>query len=117
MSGRSTLLWLRWRRTNDRGTNGDVTAVDTTSSLYAPANSPAIRTGTGVLHAGALSRSPQSVAPKQLLSIFGTNLNAPGAFIEAGIGDFDVDGRLPTELGKLSVEFTTPGQPTPGLGA
>ena len=101
---------------NDRGTNGDFTATATTTSLHAPTNSPMIRTTNGVLHAGALSRNQQTVAPKQLLSIFGTNLNAPGAFVPVSIADFDFDGNLPTELAKLSVEFTTPGDPNVRLG-
>jgi uncharacterized protein (TIGR03437 family) len=101
---------------NDRGTNGDVTATATTTSLHAPTNSPAIRTSGGALHAGALSVTPKAIAPKQLLSIFGTNLNAPGAFIQAGVEDFDFDGLLPTELGKLTFEFTTPGDINVRLG-
>ena len=101
---------------NDKGTNGDVTATATTTSLHAPTNSPAIRTSGGILHAGALSVPGQSLAPKQLLSIFGTNLNAPGAFIEASVADFDVDGFLPTTLGKLTFEFMTPGDPNVRLG-
>jgi uncharacterized protein (TIGR03437 family) len=99
----------------DRGTNSDITATATTASLYAPTNSPTIRSAQGVLHAGALSRNQQTVAPKQLLSIFGTNLNAPGAFIPVSLADF-VLGLLPTELGKLSVEFETPGDPNVRLG-
>ena len=101
---------------NDMGTNGDVTATATTASLHAPTNSPTIRSSNGVLHAAALSVEDASISPKQLLSLFGTNLNAPGAFIPVSIADFDVDGKLPTELGKLSVEFTTPGDPVIRLG-
>jgi uncharacterized protein (TIGR03437 family) len=101
---------------NDGGTNGDFTATATTTSLYAPTSSPMLRTARGVLHAAALSRNQQTVAPKQLLSLFGTNLNAPGAFIPVTVADFDVEGKLPTELGKLSVEFTTPGDPNLRLG-
>ncbi len=101
---------------NDRGTNGDFTATASTTSLHAPTNSPMIRSSDGVLHAAALSRAQQTVAPKQLLSIFGSNLNAPGAFIPVTIGDFDVEGRMPRELGKLSFEFITPGDPAVRVG-
>ena len=101
---------------NDKGTNGDVTVTATTASLHAPSNSPMIAAQGAVLHAGALSVPTQAVAPKQLLSIFGSNLNAPGAFIEATVADFDFDGFLPTALGKLSFEFTTPGDPNVRLG-
>lgn len=101
---------------NDRGTNGDFTATATTTSLYAPTNSPMIRSSRGVLHAAALSRNQQTIAPKQLISVFGTNLNAPGAFVPLTGGDFDVEGKAPTELAKLSFELTTPGDPTVRLG-
>ncbi|MEZ5392157.1 MAG: hypothetical protein R2724_04610 [Bryobacterales bacterium] len=75
-----------------------------------------LRSSGGALNAAALSVPDQAIAPKQLLSIFGTNLNAPGAFIQATVADYDVEGLLPTSLGKLSFEFKTPNDPNVRLG-
>lgn len=101
---------------NDKGTNGDLTVTAMTASLYAPSNAPMLRTSGGALNAAALSVPGQAIAPKQLLSIFGTNLNAPGAFIQASVADLDFDFLLPTSLGKLSFEFKTPNDPNVRLG-
>jgi uncharacterized protein (TIGR03437 family) len=97
-------------------TNDDLTVTATSVSLYAPTNSPMIRTGNGILHAGAVNRFNQGIAPKQLISIFGTNLSAPGTAVSVSTADFDDEGKLPTQLVRLSVEFVTPGDPFVRLG-
>ncbi len=99
----------------DKGTNNDVTATTQQRSIYAPSNRPAISTG-GVVSAAALQRSNQTVAPKQLLTIFGSNLNVPGAFIPVSEVDFDFQDLAPTELARVSVVFTYAGNAneTPG---
>ncbi len=94
----------------DRGTNNDITATTTTQSLFAPTNSPAIPAG-GVTGAAAPQRQPSTISSKQLVSIFGTNLNAPGAAIPVAQTDFDPQGRLPRALGRLSILFNVPGDP------
>jgi uncharacterized protein (TIGR03437 family) len=99
----------------DGGINNDVTATATRVSLYAPTHSPTLDTG-GVVSAAALQREPKVISPKQLVSIWGSNLNAPGTFLEVGRVDLDPQGRLPTSLSRLSVIFLTPGDPTERLG-
>jgi uncharacterized protein (TIGR03437 family) len=99
----------------DRGTNSDITAVTTTTSLYAPSNSPAINAG-GVASAAALQREKKTITPGQLISVFGGNLNAPGASASVTVRDFDELGLIPTALARLSVVFKVPGDPREYLG-
>ena len=99
----------------DRGTNSDITAVTTTTSLYAPSNSPAINTG-GVANAAALQREKKTITPGQLISVFGSNLNAPGASASVTVRDFDELGLIPDALARLSVIFKVPGDPREYLG-
>lgn len=95
----------------DMGTNSDLTATATTTSLYAPSNSPAISAG-GVVSAAALQREQQTIASGQIVSVFGNNLSAPGSSTEVGVGDFDETGRIPRSLARLSILFQVPGDPT-----
>lgn len=99
----------------DRGTNSDITATTMTTSRYAPSNMPTISAG-GVVSAAAVQRTGQTIASKQIISIFGSNLNAPDAAIEVGTADFDELGLIPDTLGRLSFVFTVPGDPMSYLG-
>jgi len=90
----------------DKGTNNDITINTQTRSLFAPTNSPRFNTG-GAVSAAALQRRNQAIAPKQIITIFGANLAAPGTAFTAGIPDFEL-GLLPTELNRLSVIFRVP---------
>ena len=90
----------------DEGTASDASATTMVSSLFAPTNSPSIG---GVAGAAAPQRDPRRLAPKQLASLFGSNLNAPGVAVEVGVADFDVRGNVPAELSRMSVVFRFPG--------
>lgn len=90
----------------DEGTASDASATTIVSSLFAPTNSPSIG---GVAGAAAPQRDPRRLAPKQLASLFGSNLNAPGVAVEVGVADFDVRGNVPDELSRMSVVFRFPG--------
>lgn len=90
----------------DNGTSSDRSATTTVRSLFAPTNSPSIG---GVAGAAAPQRDPRRLAPKQLASLFGSNLNAPGVAVEVGVADFDVRGNVPAELSRMSVVFRFPG--------
>ncbi|MEZ5364154.1 MAG: hypothetical protein R2748_17890 [Bryobacterales bacterium] len=63
---------------NDKGTNGDLTVTAMTASLYAPTSSADASVERRRAQRRRAQRSDQAIAPKQLLSIFGTNLNARG---------------------------------------
>jgi uncharacterized protein (TIGR03437 family) len=100
----------------DLGTNGDRTAKAQVISLYAPSNTPSLNTG-GAVNAAAPSGTGRSIAPKTLISIFGQKLAAPGTFREVSAADLDAQDRIPTELNRISVEFTSPPNDlTPRLG-
>lgn len=96
---------------NDGGTNGDVTVTTETVSLYAPDNPPRIDSG-GVTGAAAPQRSPTVISPLQLVSIFGSNLVAPGSTLSSGQADFDPQNRIPRDFNRLSVRFNVPGSPS-----
>jgi uncharacterized protein (TIGR03437 family) len=91
----------------DKGTNGDHFALAEAISLYAPSNSPKLSTN-GAVNAAAPSGSGRSIAPRALISIFGQKLAAPDTFRAVQSTDLDTQDRLPTELNRVSVEFTAP---------
>lgn len=99
----------------DMGTNSDLTATTTATSLYAPSNSPTINSG-GVASAAALQRQQQAISPGQIISVFGSNLSAPETAKEVGVSDFDELGLIPASLARLSIIFTVPGNPREYLG-
>jgi uncharacterized protein (TIGR03437 family) len=91
----------------DRGTNGDRVATAQTVSLYAPSNTPQLSTN-GAVNAAAPTGPNRSISPLALISIFGSKLAAPGTFRPVDSNDLDTQDRLPTELNRISVEFTSP---------
>jgi uncharacterized protein (TIGR03437 family) len=91
----------------DLGTNGDRTALAQTISLYAPSNTPRLNTN-GAVNAAAPSGPGRSIAPGTLISLYGEKLAAPGTFREVQSADLDFQDRIPTELNRISVEFTSP---------
>jgi uncharacterized protein (TIGR03437 family) len=91
----------------DRGTNGDRVATAQAVSLYAPSNSPRLNTN-GAVNAAAPAGSGRSIAPRTLISIFGEKLAAPDTFRAVQRTDLDTQDRIPTELNRITVEFTSP---------
>lgn len=101
---------------NDLGTNGDHSATAQAVSLYAPSNTPRL-SANGAVNAAAPTGSGRSIAPRALISIFGEKLAAPNTFRALQPTDLDTQDRLPTELNRISVEFTAPpGDLVPRLG-
>lgn len=94
----------------DLGTNNDATAVTTTRSLFAPSNSPQLNTG-GVVSAASLGSGVQTISPLALVSVFGLQLATPDQAVNVSTSDFDPRGRIPEELNRISLEFTTAGDP------
>jgi uncharacterized protein (TIGR03437 family) len=100
----------------DLGTNGDRVATKQAVSLYAPSNAPRINVN-GAVNAAAPSGPGRSIAPRTLISIFGEKLAAPNTFRAIQPTDLDTQDRVPTELNRISVEFTSPpGDLVPRLG-
>jgi uncharacterized protein (TIGR03437 family) len=100
----------------DLGTNGDHSATAQAVSLYAPSNTPRL-SANGAVNAAAPTGSGRSIAPRALISIFGEKLAAPNTFRPLQPTDLDTQDRLPTELNRISVEFTAPpGDLVPRLG-
>jgi uncharacterized protein (TIGR03437 family) len=91
----------------DRGTNGDRVATAQAVSLYAPSNTPQLNTN-GAVNAAAPSGPGRSISPLALISIFGTKLAAPNTSRPVQSTDLDTQDRIPTELNRVSVEFTSP---------
>jgi uncharacterized protein (TIGR03437 family) len=91
----------------DGGTNGDRYATAQAVSLYAPSNTPQLSMN-GAVNAAAPSGPGRNISPLALISIFGTKLAAPGTFRSIQPTDFDTQDRVPTELNRISVEFTSP---------
>lgn len=91
----------------DRGTNGDRVATAQAVSLYAPSNTPQLSMN-GAVNAAAPSGSGRSISPLALISLFGTKLAAPNTFRPVDSTDLDTQDRIPTELNRISVEFTSP---------
>ena len=97
----------------DMGTNGDRVASATAASLYAPSNTPTI---SAVVSAAAYEAVTGGIAPGSLITIFGENLAAPDVTRNVVQSDFDAQSRLPVELNRLAVEFTTASDPIPERG-
>ncbi|MEX2302493.1 MAG: choice-of-anchor V domain-containing protein [Bryobacterales bacterium] len=97
----------------DMGTNGDRVASATAASLYAPSNTPTI---SAVVSAAAYDAAGAGIAPGSLITIFGENLAAPDVTRNVMQSDFDAQSRLPVELNRLAVEFTTTSDPIPERG-
>jgi uncharacterized protein (TIGR03437 family) len=62
----------------------------------------------GAVNAAAPSGPGRNISPLALISIFGTKLAAPDTFRPVDSTDLDTQDRLPTELNRVSVEFTSP---------
>jgi len=100
----------------DGGTIGDRIATAQAISLYAPSNTPQLNTN-GAVNAAAPTGPGRSIAPRALISIFGVKLAAPNTFRAIQATDLDTQDRIPTELNRISVEFTSPpGDLVPRLG-
>lgn len=91
----------------DRGTNGDRVATAQAVSLYAPSNTPQLSMN-GAVNAAAPTGPGRSISPLALISIFGSKLAAPNTFRPVQSTDLDTQDRIPTELNRISVEFTNP---------
>lgn len=87
--------------------NDDISTTAMATSLYAPANSPSIDAG-GVTGAAAPQREQRTISSLQLISIFGSNFNAPGTAVEVTPNDFDAQDRIPESLSRLSFRFNIP---------
>lgn len=94
----------------DLGTNNDVTVTTTATSLFAPSNSPELNAG-GVVSAAALGSGVGGISPQSLISVFGLRLASPGEAVNVSQSDFDVEGLIPDELNRISLEFTTVDDP------
>ncbi len=99
----------------DLGTNNDATALATARALYAPSNSPELGEG-GIVSAASPAAGMAGIAPNSLVSIFGSKLAAPDSAVNVASRDLDSNGFLPSQLNRISVEFTPAGAANPMLG-
>jgi trimeric autotransporter adhesin len=73
------------------------------SATALPSNAPAISSG-GITSAGLSTPPVQNLAPNAIVSIFGSNFAPAGTAREVGTADL-VDGKIPTNLAGVCVEF------------